>query len=78
MKKYLLLPLLVLGGLISCQQELPVTEVSENEFRFEGTFEVATRSSAIQLVVISLCAETERMFSVFDLVYAKKPWKDYV
>ena len=78
MKKYLLVSLLALGGLTSCQQEQSVEQISNETFGFNAVVEGAvTRSGSKTLDIISLCADTEKAFSAFDLNNDKRSWKDY-
>ncbi len=77
MKKYLLLPLLVLGSLTSCQQEDIAEVTASNEIGFEASIEGVTTRSGANLDIISLCAEYDKAFSSFNLKMEKHNWKNH-
>ena len=79
MKKFLLSSLLVLGTLSGCQQVESVEQADETAVGFQAiTTDVLTRSGGKTLDVVSLCADSEQSFSVFNLLKDKRSWKNYV
>lgn len=78
MKKYLLVSLLALGALTSCQQDQTVEEMADSSFTFNALVDGSTtRSSSQKLDVISLCANTEKTFTIFDLQKDTRSWNNF-
>ncbi len=76
MKAKLLLAFFVLGGLSSCQQS-EQEFINDQSFGFISITDGLTTRAINQIDVVSLCADTETNFSIFDLTKDRKSWSDY-
>lgn len=80
MKKHFLLVLFVAGTLFGCQQNEAVEAGAEKEFTFQSIVDgdINTRSQEDALDAVSLCEESEKAFSPFNLLTEKGSWSNFM